>query len=87
MNNINNIIKTVIDQFKDNIGASVLLLVSLAWNDVVQTAISQYFPLDNDTIYAKLVYAIVITFIVILLQSTLIKNWKDDDEEEGCGCM
>jgi TRAP-type C4-dicarboxylate transport system permease small subunit len=46
-----------------------LLLVSLAWNDVIQTSIQQYYPhKDINTIKGKVSYAVVITIFVVLLQ-------------------
>ncbi len=51
------------------IGAT-LFLVSLAWNDVAQEAIAVYFPKESrNSIMGKLYYAIIITIIVVLIQT------------------
>lgn len=47
----------------------IVLLVSLAWNDFIKYFINKYFPVkDDNTLRGKFVYAVVITFIVILLE-------------------
>jgi hypothetical protein len=60
------------DQYRTTIitaiTTGIIILVSLAWNDVVQTTIKTYYPLGDASITGKLHYAFVITFIVILLQ-------------------
>jgi hypothetical protein len=48
---------------------SIIFLITLAWNDVIQTAINSYYPKkDNDTLRGKIYYAITITVFVILMQ-------------------
>ena len=37
----------------------------LAWNDVVQTAITQYIPSEGNKLRAKIIYAIAITVTII----------------------
>lgn len=50
------------------ISTSVLLLVTLSWNDVIQSIIKKYYPNGEDTLSGKVKYAIVITFVVLTLQ-------------------
>lgn len=51
------------------ITTACLLLISLAWNDVIQSAIEKYYPRkDIDTIKGKVSYAIIITTFVVLLE-------------------
>lgn len=48
---------------------AIVLLMSLAWNDVVQAVINKYYPKkDNSTIKGKLDYAVTVTAFVVLLQ-------------------
>lgn len=48
---------------------ATIVLVSLAWSDVVQTTLNTYYPSDGTaTISGKIYYATVITLCVILLQ-------------------
>lgn len=52
-----------------SVTTAVILLASLAWNDVVQAIVDKYYPeKDKKTIKGKLYYAIVMTFFIILLQ-------------------
>jgi heme/copper-type cytochrome/quinol oxidase subunit 2 len=49
---------------------AVLLLVTLAWNDVVQEIIAMYYPKETrQSIQGKFIYAIMITIIVLLVQT------------------
>jgi hypothetical protein len=57
--------KTIITAFI----TSMMLLITLAWNDVVQAIIQQYYPKGNTkTIMGKVYYAMIITIIIVLLQ-------------------
>ena len=48
---------------------SIVLLVSLAWNDVIKTIAEEYIIItDDNSILSKLYYALFITFFVIILQ-------------------
>jgi uncharacterized membrane protein YcjF (UPF0283 family) len=63
-----------------SITTAVLLLVTLAWNDVIQTIINNYYQhKDDNTIRGKLTYAVVITIFVVLVQLYLfpyIESYK-----------
>ena len=50
--------------------ASTLLLVTLAWNDVIQSVIKKYYPKNNknNKLYGKIMYALTVSFIVLLIQ-------------------
>jgi uncharacterized membrane protein len=57
----------------------IVLLVSLAWNDVVKALINKYFPSeDNNSLKSKFFYALLITFIVIVLQIYFFPLIKPD---------
>lgn len=64
---------TTYSKYKETIVTSVttaiLLLITLAWNDVIQTALNNYFPESKSkTLKSKIVYALTITVIVVILQ-------------------
>lgn len=68
-----NTIKTahVYRQFMiDAMLGAVVLLVSLAWNAVIQEVIAIYYPKEkyDNQLKGKVIYALIITFIVLLLQ-------------------
>lgn len=76
---------TVISKYQDaaisSLITGIVLLVSLAWNDFIKSFIKKYFPVkDDNTIHSKLIYALVITFLVISLQIYLFPYIKDDYE-------
>ena len=58
---------------------SILFMVTLAWNAVVQEIIDVYYPLKTDKpIRGKLYYALGITFVVIMMQIYLFPYITDD---------
>ena len=58
---------------------AVLLLVTLAWNDVVQEIISLYYPKESrQSIKGKFFYAIMITIIVVLVQTHIFQLLMDN---------
>lgn len=60
---------------------AVLLLVTLAWNDVVQEIISLYYPKETrQSIRGKFIYAIMITIIVVLIQTHIFKLLTETPE-------
>lgn len=76
METIENISDTIIESYNEyknfminSVMTSIALLVALAWNDVVQSLVNLYYP-DNTkkTMRGKIYYAILITFIVFIVQ-------------------
>lgn len=43
------------------------LVAGLAWNDAIQSLIGYLFPLPENTLPAKFLYAIIISFIVVMI--------------------
>ncbi len=56
------------------------LVAALAWNDAIKSLIEYFFPLDKNTILIKFYYAILITFIVVLV-SVYLKKLLGDKKE------
>ena len=66
-------VKETYDKYQTLVLTSVItatiVLVSMAWNDVIQSIMNKYYPsTGTKTIVSKIYYAIVITLFVILLQ-------------------
>lgn len=66
-------VKETYTKYKTTILTSIItaiaVLVSLAWNNVIQAVINYYYPLSTKaTIKGKTYYALIITIFVILLQ-------------------
>ncbi|MEK7673185.1 MAG: DUF5654 family protein [Patescibacteria group bacterium] len=57
------------------------LVAGLAWNDTIKAIIEEYFPTDSGSIKAQLIYAILVTVVVVIISIYLTKLIKDDDDE------
>ena len=49
------------------------LVAGLAWNDAIKGLIQELFPLGRDSIFAKFVYALLVTLILVLVSVYLVK--------------
>jgi hypothetical protein len=49
------------------ISAALGLVAGLAWNDAIKNLIETIFPLSQDTIFMKFLYAILVTIAVVML--------------------
>lgn len=47
------------------------LVAGLAWNEAIKGLIDWLFPLDRGSIWAKFIYAIIITLVVVIIGSYL----------------
>ena len=58
-------------EFQQNIVVNVVtalgVVAALAWNDAIQGVIKYYFPFDNSSVGAKLLYAMIVTTGVVLV--------------------
>ena len=63
--------------------AALGFVVGLAWNDAIKTFIEYSFPLNKDSILAKLIYAFLITFIVVLATVYFVKSTEEKLEENN----
>ena len=59
--------------------ASFGFVAGLAWNDAIKAFIEYLFPLSTNTLVAKLIYAVVITLVVVLLTSYFVRVLKQDE--------
>ena len=50
------------------------LVAGLAWNDAIKSLIDLLFPFAKTGIFAKFIYAIVITGVVVLVGMYLLEN-------------
>ncbi|MFA7653592.1 MAG: DUF5654 family protein [Candidatus Magasanikbacteria bacterium] len=68
-------------EVKHKIGTYIMaglgLIVSLAWNEAVKSLIEKYFPLaSGDGALAKLLYALILTILVVMVSLYIIKGEK-----------
>jgi len=43
------------------------LVVGLSWNEAIKQFINNYFPLTSDMLTAKIIYALILTLILVIL--------------------
>jgi uncharacterized BrkB/YihY/UPF0761 family membrane protein len=81
---MNQIIKETTKMAKEKMITLILagfgLVAALAWNDAIQTLFKAIFP-QNQEIIGKFVYAIIVTFIVVIISLQLQKVSKKVDGE------
>jgi len=59
------------------------IVAGLAWNEAVKALMAYLFPIDKDTILAKFLYALIMTFVLIFISLYVVRfvNKKDDKKE------
>ena len=56
--------------------AALGLVAGLAWNDAIKALLESIFPASDDTIIAKFLYALLITAVIVILTSCLMRWFK-----------
>jgi hypothetical protein len=64
------------------IAAAFGLVAGLAWNDAIKSFIEYVFPLKENSLTAKFVYAVLVSLILVLISVYIIRFLKVEDEEE-----
>lgn len=52
------------------------LVAGLAWNEAIKDIINQLLPISQDAIWAKLIYAVLVTIFVVVLSVYLLRLSK-----------
>jgi uncharacterized BrkB/YihY/UPF0761 family membrane protein len=55
------------EQMLGFVTAALSLVAGLAWNDAITSAIKEVFPVGASNIWAKFVYAVLVTVVVVAL--------------------
>lgn len=63
--------------------AALGLVAGLAWNDAIKSLIEYFFKFSRNTILVKFIYAILITFIVVILSRYLLKLFSSDEKKSA----
>ena len=58
------------------------VVAGLAWNDAVKALIEYIFPLGQNTLLAKFIYAFLVTILVVVTTVYLMRLTKSDDTED-----
>lgn len=74
--------KEVKKQLLTYIVASLGLVAGLAWNEAIKGLIEYIFPLSQNTVQAKFLYAILMTLLIVVVSYYLARLMKGKDEEK-----
>lgn len=64
------------------ITAAFGLVAGLAWNQAIQALINHFFPKTGNSLTAQFIYAILITAVVVILTTYMIRFFKGEEEKE-----
>lgn len=53
--------------------AALGLVAGLAWNEAIKSLIDYLFPLSRNSVWAKLIYAVFITIVIVLITVYLMR--------------
>jgi|WetSurMetagenome_2_1015567.scaffolds.fasta_scaffold119937_2 hypothetical protein len=57
------------------------VVAGLAWNEAIKALIEHIFPPNSNSIIAKFIYAILMTFVVVFLAVYLVRIFKKEEVE------
>ena len=57
------------------------LVAGLAWNEAIQSLIKSFFTIDKNSIWAKFLYAIVMTLVLVFITIYLTRIFGKAKEE------
>ena len=58
--------------------AALGLVAGLAWNDAIKSVIEFFYPLNENTLWAKVIYAVIVTGLIVLVSYFLMKWSKKE---------
>lgn len=80
-------IKIVQKEVKDKtigyIVTALGLVAGLSWNDAIKTLIDYYYPLSGKGVWAKIIYASVLTVFVACFSLYLVKVSKRENNKKS----
>ncbi len=62
--------------------AALSLVAGLAWNDAITAMIKEVFPVGASNLFAKFIYAALVTIIVVTLSLIVQKIFAAETEEK-----
>ncbi len=60
------------------IAAALGLVVGLAWNEAIKSIIEYFFPLSQNTMAAKIIYALAMTAVLVIVTVYVLKESKEE---------
>ena len=61
------------------ITAALGLVVGLAWNEAIKSVIEYLFPLGQNTMAAKIIYAALMTVVLVFATAYILKEQKKEE--------
>lgn len=61
--------------------AALGLVAGLAWNDAISALIALWFPIERNSILAKFIYAGVVTVVVVLITTYVVRLLRRSSTE------
>lgn len=74
--------KTARERVWGYIAAALGLVAGLAWNDAIRGLIEHYFPIQRDSVWAKVWYAVIITIVVVFIMMKFEKFFKKEEDKK-----
>jgi hypothetical protein len=72
------------NEFKNKVLGYIMtafgLVVGLAWNEAIKEMIDLLFPLEQNSIWAKFLYALLLTILIIIITKYLFSETKKENE-------
>ena len=62
--------------------ASFGLVAGLAWNEAIKAIIEHLFPLSTETLWAKIMYAVLITLLVVLISFYAVRFAHNTEQKK-----
>lgn len=56
------------------------LVAGLAWNDAITALINYWFPTERDSITAKFIYALIVTVVLVMISTYLVRLLGKKDQ-------
>jgi len=60
------------------ITAALGLVAGLAWNEAIKALIQTFIPVNGNDLFAKLLYAVIVTIIIVIVSMYLVKMLKKE---------
>lgn len=57
------------------------LVAGLAWNDAIKSLIEYFFPMQQNSLWAKFIYAAAITLILVFVSLYVMRVLKGKEKE------
>ena len=78
---VSDINREVKNKIAGYVTAGLGLVAGFAWNDAIKSSIEYFFPLEENSLWAKFIYAVVITLGVVIVSLYLVNLLKEKEEK------